>query len=105
MVVFPEGTRTDDGRIGPLLPGVAMLAQRAADWTVPVVIDGAFEAWPRRHALPSPGNIVVRYAPPIHRDEARRHGSAELMELLRNTLIDLQSDLRQRLGREAIHYE
>jgi len=62
MVVFAEGTRTLDGRIGPFLPGVALLAQRAAEWTVPVVIDGAFEVWPRTQRLPSPGHIVVQYS-------------------------------------------
>ncbi len=34
------------GLVGPLLQGMSLLAQRAADWTVPAVIDGAFEAWP-----------------------------------------------------------
>ncbi|RPI64145.1 MAG: 1-acyl-sn-glycerol-3-phosphate acyltransferase, partial [Planctomycetaceae bacterium] len=61
VVLFAEGTRTEDGKINPFLPGVAMLAQRTADWTVPVVIDGAFEAWPRKNMLPSPGEIVVQY--------------------------------------------
>ncbi len=72
VVVFAEGTRTRDGRIGPMLPGVAVLAQRAAAWTVPVLIDGAFEAWPRTAALPQPGSVVVQYAPPSRRRRLAR---------------------------------
>ena len=72
LAMFAEGTRTSDGRIGPFLPGAAMLCQRAAEWTVPVLIDGAFETWPRTQMLPRPGNIVVRYAPPIPQAEARK---------------------------------
>ena len=105
MVLFAEGTRTTDGRIGPFLPGVAMLAQRAAKWTVPVVIDGAFEAWPRWQALPGAGSIVVRYARPIPQDEARQQQPGDLLERLRQVLIDMQGEVRRRAGRPPLEYD
>jgi len=105
VVVFAEGTRTPDGRIGRMLPGVAMLAQRAADWTVPVLIDGAYEAWPRTQWLPGPGRIVVRYAPPIPRAQAEPLAPQELVDHIRSVLIDLQADTRRRLGRPALPYD
>jgi len=105
VVVFAEGTRTTDGRIGPLLPGVAMLAQRAADWTVPVVIDGAFECWPRTQALPSPGFISVQYAPAIPQEQARQQKPDAFMAAVRETLIQTQHELRKRTGRPVFQYE
>jgi len=102
VVVFAEGTRTRDARIGPLLPGVAVLSQRAAEWTVPVVIDGAFEAWPRTQALPGPGEIVVQYAPPIPRAEARRLRAKEFVRTVREQLVEIQTDLRRRVGRPPL---
>ena len=105
VVLFAEGTRTRDGRISALLPGLVMLAQRVAEWTVPVAIDGAFESWPRRSLLPTPGNIVVQYAKPIHKSEAKRLAPAELTGQIRRTLIDMQTDIRQRVGRSPIRYE
>ena len=105
LVVFAEGTRTRTGRIGPFLPGVALLAQRAARWTVPVVIDGAFEAWPRTQVLPSPGSIVVRYAEPIAREEARGLDPARLIERIRGILIEMQADTRRRVGRPPLRYD
>jgi 1-acyl-sn-glycerol-3-phosphate acyltransferase len=104
VVVFAEGTRTRDGRLGPFLPGVALLAQRAADWVVPVLIDGAWEAWPRTQALPSPGNIVVQYGRPRSRAEARRCSAAELVNQIRDELIEIQTDVRRRVGRPALDY-
>ena len=105
LVVFAEGTRTVDGRIGPLLPGVALLAQRAAEWTVPVVIDGALECWPRWNKLPRPGSIVVRYASPIPRSQAEPLPAAELLSGIRRTMIELQSDMRRRLRKPALEYD
>jgi len=105
VVVFAEGTRTRDGRIGPLLPGVAVLAQRAAQWTVPVLIDGAFEAWPRTQMLPSPGSVVIQYAPPISQAQAREFTPDELVEHVRATLIAIQADVRRRVGRPPLKYD
>lgn len=105
VVVFAEGTRTVDGRVGAFLPGVALLAQRAAEWTVPVVIDGAFEAWPRTQKLPSPGRIAVQYAPAIPRAEARKQKAQAFIEGVRETIIDMQTDLRRRTERPELNYE
>jgi 1-acyl-sn-glycerol-3-phosphate acyltransferase len=104
VVLFAEGTRTLDGRIGPFLPGVALLAQRVAKWTVPVVIDGAFESWPRTQKLPSMGNIIVQYGPPIGREEAARHTPEEFINSVRKICIDMQAEVRQRIGRPALIY-
>lgn len=105
VVVFAEGTRTRDGRIGAFLPGVALLAQRVAKWTVSVVIDGAFECWPRTRMLPSLGSIVVRYAKPIPQEQARQMAPEEFLAGVRGTMIDMQADIRRRVGRPALAYE
>jgi 1-acyl-sn-glycerol-3-phosphate acyltransferase len=104
VVLFAEGTRTLDGRIGPFLPGVALLAQRVAQWTVPVVIDGAFESWPRTQKFPSMGNIIVQYGPPIPQEDAARHSAEEFINSVRKTIINMQAEVRQRMGRPAIKY-
>lgn len=106
VVVFAEGTRTHDGHIGPFLPGVAMLAQRAAKWTVPVLIDGAYECWPRRQTLPSlGGQIVVRYGRPIPQADAKKQNATDFIAAVRRTLIDMQTEVRRRFGRPVLVYE
>ena len=105
VVVYAEATRTRDGRIGRFLPGVAVLAQRAADWTVPVLIDGAFEAWPRWRRLPMPGSIVVQYGRAIPQAEARKLDAREFVERVHQTLIAIQADVRRRVGRPALDYD
>jgi 1-acyl-sn-glycerol-3-phosphate acyltransferase len=102
LVVFPEGTRTRDGSIGPFLPGVGMLAKRAAQVIVPTLIDGAFECWPRWQPLPLPGNIAVIYGKPISHDEAAGLETEELVNLVRGRIVTMQRELRQRLGRTPL---
>jgi len=56
VLVFPEGTRTPDGRVQPLRPGIHLLIKRTTAPIVPVGIAGAYDAWPswRKYPIPSP---------------------------------------------------
>lgn len=105
VLIFAEGTRTTDGRIGNLLPGMALLSQRVAKWTVPVVIDGMFEVWPKKQMLPLPGNIVVQYGEPISQEEAKGYEPHAFVEHVRQKLISIQTDVRSRAGKTPLEYD
>lgn len=79
VLIFPEGTRTRDGDVGALKPGFSALAGRARVPLVPVAIEGAFEAWPRRHLLPWFAVIHIEFGPPLTTDEADRLDERELV--------------------------
>ncbi|VTS06098.1 lysophospholipid acyltransferase family protein [Tuwongella immobilis] len=57
VLVFPEGSRTEDGNMLPLQPGITLLIKKVRCPIVPVGIAGAFDAWPRRQKLPAPSPI------------------------------------------------
>ena len=65
LMIFPEGTRSHDGRIGRFMPGFTALAVRSGAAIQPAAIDGAFQAWPRSRRFPRPGRIRVHYGEPI----------------------------------------
>jgi long-chain acyl-CoA synthetase len=52
LVWFPEGARSEDGSLQPFKPGVGMLLEHYRVPVVPVVIRGAYAAWPRHRSLP-----------------------------------------------------
>ena len=80
VVLFPEGTRSRDGEVAPLLPGFCALARRSKATLLPIGIDGAFDAWPRRRALPRLSAIHVQIGRPISPEEVARYDEAELVE-------------------------
>jgi 1-acyl-sn-glycerol-3-phosphate acyltransferase len=64
LVVFPEGTRTRDGRIGEAQPGVAMILSKHPDVPIlPLRIDGAFEAFGCGQRFPAPHRIAIAIGP------------------------------------------
>lgn len=79
VLIFPEGTRSEDGRIQPLQAGFCALARRAKVPLVPVALAGAYDAWPRRQTLPRPGVIRLVVGPPISPGEVADLEDSELV--------------------------
>lgn len=65
LVLFPEGTRSRDGAVGPFRPGVALLAEKAAAAVVPVRIRGGEKVFPKGKRFPRPGRMSVRFGEPL----------------------------------------
>ena len=56
LILFPEGTRSKDGKLQPFKKGAFHLATQAGVPVVPVIIRGTFEIMP-------PGSIRIRSGP------------------------------------------
>ena len=65
LLVFPEGTRGEEGTLRPAKPGAALLAVRSGAPVVPVYVRGSGRAWPRGRRLPRPAKVVVTFGPPL----------------------------------------
>lgn len=65
IAIFPEGTRTADGKIGDFKKTFAILSKELSVPVVPVRIDGAFEAMPRGKHIPRCHKVVVEYMPVV----------------------------------------
>lgn len=65
VVVFPEGTRTVDGRVSEFKGGALVAARMAKVPIVPCSIRGSFEALPKKALFPRPKKIRVRFGAPI----------------------------------------
>jgi cytidylate kinase len=59
LFVFPEGTRSPDGRLQEAKDGVSMLALRTGAPIVPIGIAGSDRVWPKGRKLPRPGGRVT----------------------------------------------
>jgi len=95
IAVFPEGTRTPDGRIGPMQPGVVLLARRAAVPLVPTLILGAHEVWPRQARLPRPAPVIVAYGEPLSPQEIEGRSDDECIAIIRERILELMARYRR----------
>ncbi len=77
--VFPEGTRSPDGQIGPFRSGVEFLVRRTGATVLPVGIDGTFHAYPRGAAWPRPRRCAVRIGTPWPAERVLAPGGIEAL--------------------------
>ncbi len=91
--IFPEATRTSDGTIGPIAAGVAIIVHRSKAPVIPIVIDGAFEAWPRNQKFPSCRPIRILYGSPIGHAELAALSADEIAVRIRQEMVNLQTRL------------
>ncbi len=81
FLIYPEGTRSLDGRLQEFKKGTAVMAIKAGVQVVPVACSGAHRIMKKRSLLISPGDIVVEFLDPINageytleqRDELTKH--------------------------------
>jgi 1-acyl-sn-glycerol-3-phosphate acyltransferase len=64
VLVFPEGSRSPDGRPRPFRPGAAALLRWTGVPVVPVGVVGTYHVLPRGSVVPEPGPITVRFGRP-----------------------------------------
>jgi 1-acyl-sn-glycerol-3-phosphate acyltransferase len=82
IVVFPEGSRTFDGKMGELLPGFCVLARRGGATIVPAAINGAFDALPRGSFFPRLAEISLVICPSITPREINAMSDEQLTKLV-----------------------
>ena len=92
LLVFPEGTRTRNGTIGPMRAGMALRARRAAVPIVPVLIEGAYQIWPKGRLLPCPlGRLRLVFGRPFRLDEGN---GVDAADRVRNAIVGLTGELQ-----------
>jgi len=92
VIIFPEGTRSETGELGPFKNMFAILSRELNVPVVPVVISGAHKAFPRGSAFPKPlTKITLEFLNPVYPD---RHNYKSLND-------DVRTRILKRVGQET----
>ena len=90
LVLFPEGSRSVDGRIQEFKPGVGFLAKETGTPVVPMHIRGAFQVMPRHQKVPLPGPVRVRIGKPM--TPAKSEGTREFTARVETAVRELSAE-------------
>ncbi len=74
LLIFPEGTRSQDGRLQEFKPAIAYLSFAAGADILPVHLEGTHEAMPKGAFVPDPRKrrkLIVRIGPVLRHDQLR----------------------------------
>lgn len=86
LVMYPEGTRSRDGRLQPFKKGAFHLALQAGVPVIPMSIRGTFHAFPPRTLLVRPGDVEVVVHPAVDTRAYQPANLEGLMTAVRETI-------------------
>ena len=95
ILVFPEGTRTTDGKLRPAKSGIGLTVIKSNAPVVPVRVFGTFEAYGRQMTFPRPRRVAVKYGVPLEfkalRAEAKTCAKPRLKEIYQQVADEIMA--------------
>jgi len=96
VIVYPEGTRSRDGRLMPFKRGAFAIAIAGELPILPVTISGSYAAWPPGGIVRG-GPIVARVHDPVETTGLAKSDVAALTDHVREIIARDLADLNSRL--------
>jgi 1-acyl-sn-glycerol-3-phosphate acyltransferase len=95
-MLFPEGTRSPDGDIGPFKLGAFQLAIMTDKSILPVIVDGTGGILPKKGLMFSAGHVIrVKVLDPVHPGSFGTADPEELMTKFRSMMINELNMMRE----------
>jgi len=95
IILFPEGTRTKDGKLQPARSGIGLTVIKSTAPVIPVRVFGTFEAYGRHLKFPRPRRVMVKYGKPMDfqklRTEAKTCDKARLKQIYQEVADEIMA--------------
>ncbi|MFF9392160.1 lysophospholipid acyltransferase family protein [Streptomyces griseoluteus] len=98
--IYPEGTRSHDGRLYKGKVGVAVMALKAGAPVVPCAMIGTFEAQPPGRRIPKLRPITIRFGEPL--EFSRYEGMEDEKAVLRAVTDEIMYAVLELSGQEYV---
>ncbi|MEP6663164.1 MAG: lysophospholipid acyltransferase family protein [Verrucomicrobiota bacterium] len=97
IILFPEGTRTRDGKLQPARSGIGLTVIKSIAPVVPVRVWGTFDAYGVHVKFPRPHRIQVKYGKPMLfeklRAEAKTCSKVRLKEIYQQVANEIMAEI------------
>ena len=105
VMVFPEGTLSQDGRLRPFKKGFAYIAMAGNLPVIPIGIAGAIDSCGYKMVVPRPGLIECTVGDPINTGDWTEENVTEKVAEVREAIRALQAESEKRRYGRVIHAE
>ncbi|CAN5715990.1 MMPL family transporter [soil metagenome] len=106
FIIFPEGTRSEDGTIGRFHKGAFYLAEKLGADILPIMIHGTDYTLTKKDALLKDGQVTLKYLPRIKAaDESFGNGYVERAKRIKNYFKEEFDKLRLEIEQPAYFKE
>jgi 1-acyl-sn-glycerol-3-phosphate acyltransferase len=99
VLVFPEGTRSRDGRLQPTRPGIGLLVIKSKAPVIPVRVFGTYEAYGRHLRFPRPRRLSLKFGLPLDFSEVQAEASGASKARLRELYAQVAARILEAISR------
>ncbi len=85
LIIFPEGKRSQDGKLQSFKTGPAAIASKLNLSVVPAYISGSFWVWPKGRLLMKPGKISLKFGKVIQLNSENQTDSGKISDYKSDT--------------------
>lgn len=103
IILFPEGTRTRDGKLQPARSGIGLTVIKSTAPVVPVRVFGTFRAYGRHMKLPHPHRVAVKYGKPMFFQELRQEAATCSKQRLKGIYQEVADELMGAIAKLEPH--
>jgi 1-acyl-sn-glycerol-3-phosphate acyltransferase len=104
IILFPEGTRTKDGKLQPARSGIGLTVIKSDAVVIPVRTFGTFECYNRKIKFHLPKQLAVKYGKPMRfeklRAEAKNCSKPRLKEIYQEVADEIMAAIAKLEPRE-----
>ena len=98
ILLFPEGTRTHDGRLRPARSGIGLTVIKSGAPVVPIRLHGTFEAWGRHQRFPGRGRFQVVVGKPLYFESLRAEAKTCDKDRLKAIYQEIADTIMERIA-------
>jgi 1-acyl-sn-glycerol-3-phosphate acyltransferase len=99
IILFPEGTRTRDGKLQPARSGIGLTVIKSNAPVVPVRVFGTFEAFGRHMKFPHRHRVIVKYGRPLYFEKLRAEAKACSKPRLKEIYQEVADELMKAIAK------
>ncbi len=99
VILFPEGTRTLDGKLQPARSGIGLLVVKTKGPVLPVRVFGTFDAMGKGRVFPKPVRVAVKYGRPIYFEELRAEAAVCSKQRLKEIYQEIADQIMQEIAK------
>ncbi len=92
VIMFPEGTRSENGELGTFKKGTFVLAANAKVDIVPMYLDNAHLVWPAKTWKIKGGKITLKVGKPISTKELTEKNALNFANVTREEVLRLKTN-------------
>lgn len=105
IILFPEGTRSRDGKLQPARSGIGLIVAKTDAPVVPVRVFGSFEAWGRDKIFPRPHRVMVKYGQPMRFEKLRAEAATCDKVRLKQIYQEIADELMAEIAKLEPHQD